>query len=120
MDRLEQQKRQMRALICVFVVVAQMLLPAVALRAEALASAVCVADNSSQGPSESHAHDGRCCLCAVHVSSPPIPALIAGSCEQLVNQQPAAAAKDRRGGSLYYGSPPPTGPPQFALSSGVH
>ena len=117
---MEQQKRQMQALICVFVVVAQMLLPAVVFQAEALASGVCVAGNSSQDPSDSHAHDGQCCLCAVHVSSPLIPALVAGSCERLVSQQPAAAAKDRRSVSLYYGSPPPTGPPHFVFLSGVY
>jgi hypothetical protein len=95
-----------------------MLLPAVFLRAEAMALELCTADGLGSLPSKSHVHDGSCSFCPGRDFSPLIPASRMESSE-LIAEQPysIAAMKDRPVRRLHFGSPPITGPPQVEISS---
>jgi hypothetical protein len=107
-----EELRLWRAVLICVAILAQLLLPAVVLRAQALAGELCVAQTGSDGSDQkAHAHDQQCAHCRLHNCSPLTPPSVRevrpteiGSAAALVSPlfppRPSLRAK-----------PPPTGPP---------
>jgi len=105
--------RAMRAVLACLAVVAQMMLPAIVLRAEAAARDLCVTSGGNDdGPSKFHEHGKQCAHCRLSTCSPLSPPAAGSISIERTHVAPAAAneaAAPRR--PPLRAQPPPTGPP---------
>lgn len=112
----EQESRALRAVLFALAVLAQLLLPAIVLRAEASAGELCVTRSNASGPqdSKSHAHDLQCAHCSLHHCTPYVPpSTEALSVAPAVADAASLAISADFGAPLRRAQPPPTGPPSL-------
>jgi hypothetical protein len=105
------ERRAWRGVLFGLAVLAQLVLPAIVLRAQAVAGELCVTSDASD-PSKGHTHEQQCAHCRLHNCSslpPPAVSVIAVARIETPAARPwtavAAAMPGRRA------QPPPTGPP---------
>jgi hypothetical protein len=109
----QRERHVWRALVFALAVLAQLLLPAIMLRAQAIAAGLCVTggDGSNTG-SDIHAHDQQCAHCRLHDCSPlaPPPSSTVAPARLAVGTiaRPEPASFALRPSRT---QPPPTGPP---------
>lgn len=92
-------------------VLAQLVLPAIALRAQAVAGELCVTRDGSDAP-KGHAHEQQCAHCRLHNCSslpPPVVSVAAVARIETLAARPWIAAEAATPGRR--AQPPPTGPP---------
>lgn len=105
------ERRAWRAVMFALAVVAQLLLPAITMRAQALAADLCTIQTDNEDSSGGHSHQQQCAHCRVHdCSALSPPAVHAVAIQRARAAEPTAAAPlallPRR-----LAQPPPTGPP---------
>lgn len=104
--------RAWRTVLFGLAVLAQLVLPAIVLRAQALAGELCVVSDGSDAPSQGHAHEQQCAHCRLHnCSSPPPPAASVVAVVRVGTQAPRPPIPAALPVSERRAQPPPTGPP---------
>jgi Protein of unknown function (DUF2946) len=107
------EARALRAVLLCLAVLAQLMLPAVLMRAEAIAANLCVTSGGADsGPSKFHQHGKQCAHCRLHKCSPTSPPTATAILVERADFPPPAlseAATPR--GLPFRAQPPPTGPP---------
>jgi hypothetical protein len=106
--------RVLRATLTGLALLAQLMLPGVILRAEALAGELCVTSSGDggQSSSKSHVHDRQCAHCRLHdCSTLAPPSERAGRCGQTAFGPAATRQAPALRSPLACVHPPPTGPP---------
>ena len=107
-----EERRVWRAVLFALAVVAQLVLPAITMRAQALAAELCVVDRGDGGdPSKGHRHQQQCLHCRVHDCAALMPpsVRVAGATRVTAAEPPIAARLAVA--PLRRVQPPPTGPP---------
>jgi len=104
------ERRAWRAVVFALAVVAQLLVPAITMRAQALAAELCAVQTGDDS-SGTHTHQQQCAHCRVHdCSALPPPAVSHVAVQRVSAAEPAASRPlvllPRR-----LAQPPPTGPP---------
>jgi hypothetical protein len=108
------ETRALRAALLCLAVIAQLILPGVVLRAQAIAGELCVTSGSGSGSpsSKAHAHDQQCAHCRLHDCSPVTPPSARAVVVEPPVRQPAAVFEAvALRPSWLQARPPPTGPP---------
>jgi hypothetical protein len=105
--------RAWRAVLFGLAVLAQFVLPAIVLRAQAVAGELCVTGDGSDSPSsQGHAHEQQCAHCRLHNCSPlPPPAASVVAVVRVGTQAPRPPFPVATRPFARRGQPPPTGPP---------
>lgn len=108
------EKRVLRAILFCLAVLAQLMLPAVMMRAEAIAGSLCVTSGggTDSGPSNFHEHGKQCAHCRLHNCSPlSPPAANAIAVERVHFRSFAVGETAAPRLPAFRAQPPPTGPP---------
>lgn len=107
------ERRVWRAVVFALAVLAQLVLPAIGMRAQALAAELCVLDNGDgSDTSKAHVHQQQCAHCRVHDCSaltPPAASEVA--VVRVMAAATVAAARQTANSPNRRAQPPPTGPP---------
>jgi len=112
-DIARSEHRAWRAVLFGLAVLAQLVLPAIVLRAQAVAGELCVTGDGSDSPSSpGHAHEQQCAHCRLHnCSSLPLPATSVVAVVRAGTQAPRPPVPAAVPSFARRGQPPPTGPP---------